>query len=104
MSYLTPTEAPLSHGFTMQYPGSRWIRREVTHNPWIRGAVGLCMILLVAAVHWPRLVRLLAPTNPGVVGWVLAVALSLVPLFVGQLSLLRYSSTAAVERLHNRCC
>jgi Ca2+-transporting ATPase len=88
VAFLTLAMAQLWHVFTMRHPQSGWIRNEITRNPWVWGALGLCLALLLAAVYWPPLAAILAVANPGAAGWATAVALSLVPWLAGQLSLL----------------
>ena len=74
--------------FSVRNRGSGWIRNEVTRNPWIWGAVVVCLALILTAVYWPPLARLLSVENPGISGWGVAILASLVPLIVGQLVLL----------------
>lgn len=88
VAFLTLAMAQLWHVFTMRSRRSGWLRNEITRNRWIWGALGLCLALLVLAVHWPPLARLLSVADPGFSGWSVALGLSLVPLIVGQLSLL----------------
>jgi Ca2+-transporting ATPase len=95
VAFLTLALAQLWHVFTMRDPGSGWIRNEITGNPWIWGALGLCLALLLLAVYWLPLARVLSVANPGASGWSLAVASSLVPLLVGQLSLASWPQRAA---------
>jgi len=89
VSFLTLALAQLWHVFTMRNPRSPWIRNEITHNPWIWGALGLCLVLLLIAVYWAPLAAVLSVANPGASGWAVAATLSLVPLVVGQLTFLR---------------
>jgi Ca2+-transporting ATPase len=88
LAFLTLAMAQLWHVFTMRNRASGWIRNEITRNPWIWGALALCLALLLVAVHWPPLATVLSVASPGASGWALAVALSLVPLIAGQLSLI----------------
>jgi Ca2+-transporting ATPase len=88
VSFLTLALGQLWHVFSMRNPASGWIRNEITRNPWIWGALGLCLVLLLIAVYWPPLAEVLSVANPGMSGWTMAFALSLVPLIAGQLSLL----------------
>jgi Ca2+-transporting ATPase len=87
VAFLTLAMAQLWHVFSMRNPGSSWIRNEITRNPWIWSALGLCVALLLSAVYWPGLAEVLSIVDPGASGWTVAVLLSLVPLVVGQLSL-----------------
>jgi Ca2+-transporting ATPase len=85
--FLTLALAQLWHVFSMRDAGSGWIGNEITRNPWIWAALALCLGLLALAVHWAPLAGVLSVADPGVTGWALALAFSLVPLIVGQLSL-----------------
>jgi Ca2+-transporting ATPase len=87
VAFLTLALAQLWHVFTMRHPSSGWIHNEITRNGWIWGAVGLCLALLLLAVYWPPLARVLSTADPGASGWAVALALSFVPLIVGQLTL-----------------
>ncbi len=87
-AFLTLALAQLWHVFNMRDPGSGWIRNEITRNPWVWGALALCVALLLLAVYWPPLARILSAADPGASGWAVAVAFSLLPLVAGQLSLL----------------
>lgn len=89
VAFLTLAMAQLWHVFTMRNRASPWLANEVTRNPWVWGALGLCMLLLLAGVYWPPLATVLAVEDPGRSGWGVAVGASLVPLVVGQLTLLR---------------
>jgi hypothetical protein len=53
------------------------------------GLVGLCIALLLLAVYWPPLARVLSVEDPGASGWTVAVLSSLAPLVDGQLTLMR---------------
>jgi len=88
VSFITLALAQLWHVFTMRNRGSRWIRNEVVANPWVWTAILLCLALIALAVHWSPLAGVLGTRSPGLAGWGLAIAASLVPFAVGQLSLL----------------
>ena len=87
VAFLTLAMAQLWHVFSMRNPGSGWLRNEITRNPWVWAALGLCIALLLMAVYWPGLAEVLSIVDPGASGWAVAVLLSLVPLMFGQLSL-----------------
>ena len=55
---------------------------EVTRNIWVWLALGLCLLLMIAAVYLPVLSDVLRLSDPGVSGWWVILACSLVPLFV----------------------
>jgi Ca2+-transporting ATPase len=88
VAFLTLAMAQLWHVFTMRNRASGWVRNEITRNPWVWAALALCMALIVAAVAWPPLARVLSIADPGPAGWAVAVGASLVPLLIGQLTLL----------------
>jgi Ca2+-transporting ATPase len=60
------------------------LRNEVTSNPWVWGALGLCTLLLLAAVYLPGLRQLLETRRLDLAGWGLVLSMSLVPLLLGQ--------------------
>jgi Ca2+-transporting ATPase len=94
VAFVTLALAQLWHVFTMRNRGSGWLRNEVTRNPWIWGAVALCLVLVFLAVHWPPLATVLSVESPGLDGWALAFGASLLPLVAGQLTLLpRFART-----------
>ncbi len=57
---------------------------EIVRNPWIWCALATCVVLLLIAVYLPGLSDVLSTQSPGATGWGLALALSLVPVFVGE--------------------
>jgi Ca2+-transporting ATPase len=87
VAFLTLAMAQLWHVFSMRNRRSGWISNEITRNPWIWGALVLCVLLVLLAVFWPPLAGILSITNPGISGWTVAVCFSLVPLVAGQLTL-----------------
>jgi Ca2+-transporting ATPase len=87
VAFLTLALAQLWHVFTMRNRASGWIRNEVSRNPWVWGALALCLGLLLLAVYWTPLAELLSVVDPGLSGWSLALGASFVPLLAGQLYL-----------------
>ncbi len=85
VAFLTLASAQLWNVFNMRGLGTRLIRNEITSNPFVWGALALCIGLLLAAVYLPFLADLLGTTTPGVMGWTLVAVMSLVPLVLGQL-------------------
>ncbi|MFB6350610.1 MAG: cation transporting ATPase C-terminal domain-containing protein, partial [Bradymonadaceae bacterium] len=63
------------------------IDNEIARNPWVWGALGLDIGLLLLAVYVPALAGVLSLTPPGLTGWLLVIAISIVPLLLGQLYL-----------------
>jgi P-type Ca2+ transporter type 2C len=74
----------LWHVFNMRSNRSGLLRNEITRNRYVWGALGLCVLLLLAAVYLPILSTALGTVAPGLSGWLLIVGISLVPLLVGQ--------------------
>jgi Ca2+-transporting ATPase len=87
IAFLTLAMAQLWHVFSMRHPDSGWLRNEITTNPWLWGALGLCAALLLAAVYVSPFAEILSIADPGLAGWVIAVAMSILPLVVGQITL-----------------
>lgn len=85
VSFLTLASAQLWHVFNMRGVEAGWLRNDITRNPFVWGALASCGLLLLAAVYLPGLAQLLGTTNPGLRGWTLVTAMSLVPLALGQL-------------------
>ena len=87
VAFLTLAMAQLWHVFDMRQPESPWLRNEITRNPWIWAALGVCVGLLLAALHLRPLAALLSLEPPGPEGWAIVLGMSLLPLAVGQLVL-----------------
>lgn len=85
VSFLTLAFAQLWHVFDMRGPRSSLIDNDVTRNPYIWGALGLCIGLLLAATYVPFLADILQIVPPGPSGWLIILALSLAPSIVGQI-------------------
>nr|WP_255527129.1 cation-transporting P-type ATPase [Oculatella sp. LEGE 06141] len=84
-SFMTLGFTRLWHVFNMRDRGSGLIHNEITHNPFVWGALLLCTGLLLVAVYVPFLAAPLRTVDPGTQGWLMIIGLSLVPLVVGQL-------------------
>lgn len=64
-------------------PYSRIVRNEVTSNPFVWGALGLCTALLLAVVYLPGLAGVPKLELAEADGWALVLGFSAVPLIVG---------------------
>jgi len=82
VAFCTLALAQLWHVFNMRASQGRPFDNEIVRNVWIWLALGLCLILIFAAVYLPPLSNVLQLTDPGRSGWLLILSLSLVPLFV----------------------
>ena len=83
VSFLTLALAQLWHVFNMRENGSGFLRNEITGNPWIWAAIGICLVLLAAALWLEPLRAVLRLVNPGLAGFGLALAFSAAPLLLG---------------------
>lgn len=84
ISFLTLAFARLWHVFNMRGTGSHFWRNTVTTNPWIWGALALCVALLLLATYLPGLAHVLDLSPPGRTGWSLILGYSLAPTLVIQ--------------------
>ena len=84
VSFLTLAFARLWHVFNMRDVESRLVTNDVSRNPFVWGALGLCSALLLAALYLPGISTALRMVPPGTDGWSLIFGMSLVPLFIGQ--------------------
>jgi Ca2+-transporting ATPase len=85
ISFLTLAFAQLWHVFNMRGPNSSALLNVVTANPFVWAALALCTALLLGAVYVPPIADLLKVVPPDGQGWSVALGMSLLPLFVGQL-------------------
>jgi Ca2+-transporting ATPase len=91
IAFLTLALAQLWHVFNMRAFGSPLLRNDVTTNPFVWGALLLCIVLLAVSVYVTPIARVLQLTPPGSDGWALAVGMSLLPVIAGVF-FHRYSS------------
>ncbi|KEO50760.1 cation-translocating P-type ATPase [Thioclava pacifica] len=73
--------------FNMREGDTHALRNDVTRNPYVWGALALCLVLIAAALWLPGLTDVLQLPSPGVSGLLLAVAMSLLPPVLGHLAL-----------------
>jgi Ca2+-transporting ATPase len=85
ISFLTLASAQLWHVFNMRDRGSDFFNNGIVRNPYIWGAVGLCIGLLLLAVYMPFLADLLSIARLNAKEWILALGMALIPWAVGQL-------------------
>jgi Ca2+-transporting ATPase len=85
VSFCTLALAQLWHVFNMRGDLGRIIDNEITRNIWIWLALILCLLLVMAAVYIPVLSDVMQLSDPGVAGWLVIAAGSLVPLAAAPL-------------------
>jgi len=98
VSFLTLSISRLLHVFNMRDPESGLFDNEISRTPYVWGALGLCLALLLLAVYWPPLAAILSVVPPGLDGWLLIGGASLVPLLAGQAYLGWKASGPRTER------
>lgn len=86
ISFVTLAFSQIWNVFNMRSMESGLFVNEVTRNPWVWGAVPLCIGLTLAATLLPGLSKIMGLTNLTMAGWGLALFASLVPLVLGQLA------------------
>ncbi len=87
ISFLSLAMAQLWHVFNMRGRETGFSRNAVVRNVYVWAALGLCLSLVICAVHLPGLNAVLSTRDPGVTGWFLAFGVSVVPLAAGQAAL-----------------
>jgi Ca2+-transporting ATPase len=89
ISFLTLALCQLWHVFNLRERGTTVRSNDIVRNPYVWAALVICVVLLVMAAYVPVLASVLRIESPGVLGWLIAVGMSLVPCVVGQLLLSR---------------
>lgn len=84
IAFLGVSISRLWHVFNVRTPGSGIFDNEISRNPYIWGAFGVCLTLLLGAVYLPGLSSTLQLVHPGLDGWLLVLATSVVPWILGQ--------------------
>ena len=84
VSFLTLASAQLWHVFDMRGAGESPLRNDVTRNPWVWGALGLRVALVLAASHLPVVAGVLALHPIGRAGWLLVLGFSVAPVVAVQ--------------------
>ncbi len=84
VAFLSVSLARLWHVLNMREVGSSFLANQVTRNPFVWGALALCIALLALAVFLPPLASVLDVVPPSPAGWLLIVGQSFVPLLLGQ--------------------
>ncbi|MDF1856613.1 cation-transporting P-type ATPase [Pseudooceanicola sp.] len=85
VAFLTLALAQLWNVFNMRTREDGLFVNEVTRNPWVWGAIALCLALIGTA-HWvPGLSDVLKLPDPGIAGLLLAGGASFLPFVIGQI-------------------
>ncbi|PSR16342.1 ATPase [filamentous cyanobacterium CCP3] len=94
ISFMTLSFSRLWHIFNMRSRGTHLLHNEVTHNPFVWGALVICTLILLAAVYVPGLSDALGTTGLSGRSWGLVFGASLIPLVVGQLGKVLFERNA----------
>lgn len=86
VSFLTLALAQLWHVFNMRDPRSRVLRNEITRNRYVWGALVLSICLVIAVLFIPVAADALDLVAPDDRAWGLIMAMSLLPLVLGQVA------------------
>ena len=87
VAFLTLALGQLWNVFNTRAADTRIIANDVTRNPFVWGALALCLVLIGAALWVPGLSTVLNLVSPGKDGLILATSASLIPLLLGQVAL-----------------
>jgi Ca2+-transporting ATPase len=87
VSFLTLSITRLLHAFNMRNPATGILDNDITRNPFVWGALVLCLTLLLVAVYVPFLANILQVAPPGPREWLLIISASVITLISGQLYL-----------------
>lgn len=99
VSFLTLATAQLWHVFNMRQRKTGLLDNEIVKNPYVWAALGLCTVLLLAAVYLPGFSRILHLTHPGPGGWGLVLGAGFLTCLLGQMI---KAGAAGVERVSGR--
>ncbi len=99
VSFLILALSQLWHVFNMRHERSGLLVNSISKNPWIWGALALCLVFLLAALYVPPLAELLSLQPPDRDMWFLIIGMSLVPLVLGQVAaiFLRVRASASLN-------
>lgn len=86
IAFLTLMFSQLWHVFNMRSRRARLFDNQVARNPFVWGAILLCLILVGFAVYWPLLADILHIVPIDGKGWIVLLAASFIPLIIGQLA------------------
>ena len=84
VSFLTLALAQLWNVFNVRASGGRVFLNDVTCNPWVWGAIAICLALIATALWVPELSGFLNLPDPGLNGLLLDTSASFAPLVIGS--------------------
>lgn len=84
VTFLTLAFAQLWQVFNMRSDSASMFRNQITRNPWVWGALALCMVLLVLPAYLAPFAAVLGIVAPDVTMWMLVLCMSALPTVVWQ--------------------
>jgi Ca2+-transporting ATPase len=84
ISFLTLAAAQVWHVFNVVEPRRSIINNEVTRNPYVWLAIGICIGLLALACYLPPRAGVLQISAPAVAGFGVVLSASLLSMLVGR--------------------
>lgn len=99
VSFLTLALAQLWNVFNMRASDSPLVVNEVTQNPYVWGALTLCLGIISLALWLPQLSHVLKLQDPGFAGLCLAIGLSTLHVVLGQ-AILRFDIPRHIQQPH----
>jgi Ca2+-transporting ATPase len=88
LSFLTLALSQLWHVFNMHSSESGFFNNTIMQNPFVWGAILLSAALLLIALYVPAFAAALSLFPPSAAGWAIVLGFSLIPLVIGQISLM----------------
>ncbi len=102
VSFLTLALAQIWHTFNMADPGQPLLVNDVTRNPYVWGAVLLCVGLIAVACHVPPFDEVLKLARPDARTWAIVLATSLSAMILGRIVTLGVGRLLAPSLRHAR--
>lgn len=84
MSFLTLAFAQIWHVFNMRDKNSTILNNSIVQNPWVWGAIVLCLLLIFGALFIGPVAEVMKLTIPSREGWLVVAVMSILPLIIGQ--------------------
>ncbi len=84
VTFLTIASGQILHVFNMRSAGSHPLSNEVTRNPWVWAAIGLCVLLLAVPLYVGPIAVIFHLVPPTLEMWAIIGAMSTFPLVVLQ--------------------
>jgi len=83
VSFLTLAVGKLWFVFNLRDHDAAIFNNDIVRNGWLWSAIGLCLVLLAAAIYVPGLSDVLQTIPPAQNGWLVIAGLSAVPTIIG---------------------